>query len=42
MSKIEMSIIIIRFSVLDMNMIKMIKMGRCFFLLHVNHKIKVD
>ena len=27
MSKIEMSIIIIRFSVLDMNMIKMIKMG---------------
>lgn len=41
MSKIEMSIIIIRFSVLDMNMIKMIKMGSCFFL-HLNHKIKVD
>lgn len=38
----EMSIIIIRFSVLDMNMIKMIKMGSCFFLLHLNHKIKVD
>lgn len=37
MSKIEMSIIIIRFSVLDMNMIKM---GSCFFLLHLNHKIK--
>ena len=31
MSKIEKSIIIIRFSVLDMNMIKMIKMGSCFF-----------
>ena len=23
-----------------MNMIKMIKMGSCFFLLHLNHKIK--